>query len=78
MLPVTLSMILRTIAATHIPSAGVLVEIANNCIEDICTTRGSTELVTKKCGLILFTITHLGAPLSDDGDCIKGFRNIVD
>jgi hypothetical protein len=63
---------------TYIPSAGVLAEVANNCIENVCTTRESVGSVAKDCGPVLLTITHLGAPLSDVGDCIKGFRNIVD
>jgi hypothetical protein len=63
---------------TYILSAGVLAEVANNCIENVCTTRESVGLVAKDCGLVLLTITYLGALLSDVGDCIKGFCNIVD
>ncbi|KAF2786046.1 hypothetical protein K505DRAFT_368564 [Melanomma pulvis-pyrius CBS 109.77] len=63
---------------TYIPSAGVLAEVANNCIEDVCATRGSAGSVTKDCRPDLLTITYLGAPLSDVRDFIKGFRNIVD
>jgi hypothetical protein len=62
----------------YIPSAAFLAEVANNCITEVCTAGGSAGSITKDCGPILLTISSLGAPLSNQRDCIKEFRNIVD
>jgi hypothetical protein len=63
---------------TYIPSVGALSEVTGHCIDDICASSNDADSITKKCGPISLTITHLSAPLFDVKDCINGFNSIVD
>jgi hypothetical protein len=54
-------------------------EDAKLCIEDFCATKGTDEAqITKDCGSILLTVTHLQAPSSSGAeDCVSQFNSII-
>jgi hypothetical protein len=68
------------INSTHalIPSTEALAEVTTHCIENICTTKGTDITSTEHCGLLVITITQLGAPHLDVSNCVGQLRSIVD
>ncbi|KAF1973883.1 hypothetical protein BU23DRAFT_639151 [Bimuria novae-zelandiae CBS 107.79] len=60
--------------STFVPSAKVL----GHCIEDICTTGGNAGSISNRCGPVLLSINHLGAPISHFEDCVSQLHGIFD
>ncbi|KAF2451747.1 hypothetical protein P171DRAFT_426215 [Karstenula rhodostoma CBS 690.94] len=65
-------------AATN-SSVSIIAKVTEDCIADFCATGINQGTISGQCGPIVLTITPLtgGALLSDAGDCVGQFQNII-
>jgi hypothetical protein len=69
-----------SVNGTHalVPSTDALAEVTTHCIENVCATAGTDITSTEDCGLLVITITQLGNPHLDVGDCVSQLHSIFD
>jgi outer membrane biosynthesis protein TonB len=46
------------------------------CIKDFCATKEDEKQTATQCGLVVLTITHLGAPPSVE-ECVSQFSYLI-